>query len=220
MIEKVLSYSGLSVFIESDGLLITEEFCEKLKKIVDEAPERSNNWQKVMIAISLDAFSVQTYCKLHEGCSEQDFSKAVNAVTLLQNAIPGMVYPQFVRMDDNESELEGFFRYWNEKTNPSTGNFIIQKYDNFAGLLPERKPADLSPLERMPCWHLRRDLTILSNGDAQICRAHVLSGVIGNVFKDDLENIWHKTDYLLKNHIEKNYKEKCERCDESYTFNF
>ena len=49
-----------------------------------------------MIAISLDAFSVQTYCKLHEGCSEQDFSKAVNAVTLLQNAIPGMVYPQFV----------------------------------------------------------------------------------------------------------------------------
>ena len=220
MIEKVLSYSGLSVFIESDGLLITEEFCEKLKKIVDEAPERSNNWQKVMIAISLDAFSVQTYCKLHEGCSEQDFFKAVNAVTLLQNAIPGMVYPHFVRMDDNESELEGFFRYWNEKTNPSTGNFIIQKYDNFAGLLPERKPADLSPLERMPCWHLRRDLTILSNGDAQICRAHVLSGVIGNVFKDDLENIWHKTDDLLKNHIEKNYKEKCERCDESYTFNF
>lgn len=220
MIEKVLSYTGLSVFIESDGLLITEEFCEKLKKIVDEAPERSNNWQKVMIAISIDAFSVQTYCKLHEGCSEQDFSKAVNAVTLLQKAIPGMVYPQFVRMDDNESELEGFFRYWNEKTNPSAGNFIIQKYDNFAGLLPERKPADLSPLERMPCWHLRRDLTILSNGDAQICRAHVLSGVIGNVFKDDLENIWHKTDDLLKNHIEKNYKEKCERCDESYTFNF
>ncbi len=220
MIEKVLSYPGLSVFIESDGLFIDEELCQKLKMLVDSAEERSNGWQKLMIAISIDSFSAQTYCQLHQGVSENDFAKAVNSVSILENAIPGMVYPQFVRINENEKELEGFFRYWNEKTNPSGGNFIIQKYDNFAGLLPDRKPADLSPLERLPCWHLRRDLNILSNGDVPACRAHVLSGIIGNVFKDDLESLWHKTDDLLKNHIEKNYKEKCERCDESYTFNF
>ncbi|MCR5189366.1 MAG: spiro-SPASM protein [Treponema sp.] len=220
MIEKVLSYPGLSVFIESDGKLIDEEICQRLKELVDSAQERNNGWQKVMLAVSIDAFTAKTYCKLHEGCSEEDFSKALKAVSLLQEVIPGMVYPQFVRMNENESELEGFFRFWNEKTNPSGGNFIIQKYDNFAGLLPERKPADLSPLERQACWHLRRDLNILSNGDVQICRAYVLSGIIGNVFKDDLEVIWHKTDDLLKNHIEKKYIDKCERCDEAYTYNF
>ncbi len=220
MIEKVLSYEGLSVFIESDGLNVNQAFCDHLKSIVEKAVERTNGWQKVMFALNLDSFTSQTYVKLHEGAKEGDFQKVFENVSLLQAAIPGMVYPQFVRINENEEELENFFRFWNEKTNPAGGNFIIQKYDDFAGLLPSRKPADLSPVERIPCWHLRRDMTILSNGDVPSCRTYLFAGITGNVFEDSLEKIWHKTDEVLQKHIEKQYINKCERCDEFYTYNF
>lgn len=220
MIEKVLSYKGLSVFLETDGLLVTEEFCASLEKIVTSAAPRTHSWQKIMIAVSLDSVTAKTYTILHKGVEEQWFNTAVNTVSSLQKVIPGCVYPQFVRMNENEAELEAFYRYWNEKSNPSNGNLIIQKYDDFAGLLPQCKPADLSPLDRNPCWHTRRDMTILSNGDVPSCRQYVLSGIVGNVFNEDLETVWHKTDEILNQHINKKYNEKCEKCDEHYTFNF
>lgn len=220
MIEKILSYKGLSVFFETDGLLVTEEFCEKLGQIVGKAEDRNNGWQKIMVAVSMDAFTAETYTRLHSGTKAEDFNSAVSAVSRLQTVIPGSVYPQFTRINDNEPELEGFYRYWNEKTNQSGGNLIIQKYDDFAGLLPPCKPADLSPIDRNPCWHLRRDMNILSNGDVVTCRECIFSKIVGNVFNEELENLWHKTDDLLVQHIAGNYNEMCGKCDESYTYNF
>ena len=229
IVEKILSYDGLSVFIETDGLLVTPELCQKLSEIVNAAKPRTNEWPKIMIAVSLDAVTEATYQNIHKNSPAGAFAQAVNAVAMLQNALPGSVYPQFVRMNHNESELEAFYRFWNEKTNPSGGNLIIQKYDDLAGLLPQCKPADLSPLERDPCWHLRRDLTILANGQVPQCRACMFSGSQNagsqpathpNAFTDPLDEIWHKTDELLKNHINKKYCEKCGKCDEWYTFNF
>lgn len=220
MIEKILSYFGLSVFFETDGLLVTEDFCKKLSEIVNNAAPRTHSWKKVMVAVQIDSFTSKTYAVLHEGANEECFEKAVNAVTNLQKAIPGSVYPQFVRMNENEAELESFYRYWNEKSNASCGNLIIQKYDDFAGLLPQCKPADLAPLDRNPCWHTRRDMTILANGDVPSCREYVLSGVVGNVFAEPLEDVWHKTDEILNQHINNKYNKKCEKCDEHYTFCF
>ncbi len=220
IVEKILSYPGLSVFIETDGLALTPELAQSLAKVADSAAARTHQWQKLMIAVIVDAATEATYQKIHKNAPAVAFQTAVNAVALLQKALPGCVYPQFVRMNDNEPELEAFFRYWNEKTNPSGGNLIIQKYDDFAGLLPPCKPADLSPLERDPCWHLRRDLTILSNGEVPMCRACVKDCSLGNAFTQPLEEIWRKNDELLKNHINRKYCEKCEKCDEWYTFNF
>ena len=224
LVEKILSYKGLSVFFETDGLLVTEGICNKLSEIEKAASDRTNGWQKIMIAVTLDAASEAMYQKLHKNCPEGAFAKALASVNLLNSALPGCVYPQFVRMNENEAELETFFRYWNEKSNPSAGNLIIQKYNDFAGLLPPCKPADLSPLERDPCWHLRRDMTILSNGDVPLCHSCLLGQpcgpLAGNVFNKSLEEIWHESDSLLKEHMMKKYCEKCEKCDEWYTFNF
>ena len=220
IVEKTLSFEGLSVFIETDGFNVSEEMCSGLSKIVNSAKERTNGWPKIMIAVILDAFTEQTYNNIHKNGPEGSFNRAFEAVKLLSNALPGCIYPQFVRMNENEAELEAFYRYWNEKSNASNGNLIIQKYDDFAGLLPPCKPADLSPLVREPCWHLRRDLTILSNGEVPPCRAHILSDSTGNAFTQPLEEIWHKTDSILQEHINCRYCGKCEKCDEWYTFNF
>lgn len=220
MIEKVLSFEKFSVFLETDGIKISKEFCENLKNIINAAANRKNLQQKVMICVKIDAFSAEMYKKIHPNACDDDFQKVLSSVKMLCEAVPLCVYPQFVRMNENEDELENFFRFWNEKHNASGGKFVIQKYENFCSLLPERKPADLSPLERNVCWHLRRDFCILTNGDVTFCKQCVFSNIIGNVFKQSLEEIWKKTDETLFMHINHKYPLKCEKCDEFYTYNF
>ena len=218
IIEKILSYEGLSVFIEADGCSIPDSFAEELAKVVNAAPERKNGWQKIMLVVSMDGFTAQTCASLRG--SDFNLEKSVEAVKKLQEAVPDCVYPQFVRMNANEAELENFFRYWKEKSNASKGNFIIQKFNSFAGMLKNEEPADLSPLERNICWHLRRDLTVLWNGDVPLCHSRVLDDIQGNVFEQGIAPVWEKLNDELKNHINQNYCEKCGGCDEFYTFNF
>ena len=224
-VKEVLKYQGLSVFLETSGLLVTEELCAALRSLVDEAAERTNGWQKLMIAVKLDAVSADVYAKVN-GSQPENFNKALAGCDALCKALPGMVYPQFTRMNENEDELEGFFRYWNEKSNPSGGNCIIQKYNDFSGLLPACKPADLSPVERNVCWHLRRDMSLLLDGSAVLCPNMLFSQectgevLLGNAFEEDLCEIWKKSEAKLQEHIDKKYCDCCRKCDEYYTFNF
>ena len=208
IIEKILSYEGLSVFIEADGCSIPQNFAAEVAKVVNAAPERTNGWQKLMLAVSMDGFTAQTCASLRG--SDFNLEKSVEAVKNLEQELPGCVYPQFVRMNANEAELESFFRYWNDKSNATGGNFIIQKHNNFAGLLKNEEPADLSPLDRIPCWHLRRDMTILYNGDVPVCFCRVLDDIKGNVFEQSISEVWKKLEE----------DKKCGGCDEFYTFNF
>ena len=217
-IEKILSYSGLSVLIETDGVNVTPDLCEKIKTLADSAAERTNGWNKIMFIVKMDAFTQKTYEKLHG--EKADLAKTVEAIKNLAAVFPHAVYPQFVRLNENEEELESFFRYWNEKTNPSLGELIIQKYDDFAKMLPECKPADLSPIERNICWHLRRDITILSDGSVPFCREYVLDGIIGNAFSEELAVLWNKTNEVLTEHKNNKYNGKCKDCDEYYTYFF
>ena len=217
IIEKVLSYEGLSIYLETDGINVTDDFCIKLQEILNKSKKRKNNFPKMMIGILLDSFSKEKYQQIHKN---GDFEKANEAIIKLEKILPKNVYPVFTRINENEDELESFFRKWNKKESSSCGECIINKYENFAGLLPERKPADLSPLERNPCWHLRRDMTILSNGDVPLCRICLFGNICGNVFQDSLENIWNRFDECLKEHIEEKYNDICRKCDEYYTFNF
>ena len=155
----------------------------------------------------------------HKIFSNGNFNSAVNSILALNKFFPTSVYPQFTRMNENEDELEKFYRFWHSKNSPSVGKVIIQKYNDFCKLLPSRKPADLSPLERNVCWHLKRDMTILCTGDVPLCRQFLFSS-IGNVFDEGVENIWKKYFDEIKNQLEKKYGEKCKDCDEYYTFNF
>lgn len=209
-VQAVLAEKGLSVLIETDGLLVTEELCASLKKICDSVPERINGQEKIIWIVSLDGASEETYASLRENGAT--LARASEAVPLLEKYFPESVYPQMVRMEKNENELEKFWRFWNAEKSPSDGKLIIQKYDSFAGALPQCKPADLSPIERNPCWHLRRDMVILADGSVPLCREFILDGKAGNVFTDGLEKIW--TCMTLSEN------EKCGNCDEYYTFNF
>ena len=206
-VKEVTSHAGLSLLVETNGLHVTEDLCKAVK-----APAGS----KIIWIVLLDAVSETTYKKMRG--SEGSLSKALESLALLQKYFPDTTYPQFVRTNDNEAELEAFYRFWKDDKNG--GKVIIQKYDWFSGLLPDSKPADLSPLERNPCWHLRRDMTILADGSVPSCREYVFNDIIGNAFTESLESIWDRMTSYAEKDMKCEYGEVCRKCDEYYTFNF
>lgn len=209
-VAEVLKYKKLSVLVETDGTLVTKEIAEKISSI---NTENSIDW-----IIYLDAMDKKLYSQIHS-CPEEDFDKAVEAVRILEGSFAGHVYPQLIRMKLNEHDLEAFYRFWKEESSPSHGRLIIQKYNSMCGLLPDEKSTDLSPLERNPCWHLRRDLVVLSDGTVPLCR-QCMNIAVGNVLENSIESVWKKFNEVLENHINKIYSETCRICDEFYTFNF
>ena len=163
--------------------------------------------------VSLDAWSEEVYSRMRgDGMKE-----ALDTVAQLEDIFPGNVYVQAVRMNENEDDLEHFYRNWKEKET----KLIIQKYDNFCGELQDRRVADLSPLKRFPCWHVKRDVTILLDGDVVLCREDLnREHVLGNILKEPLEDIWQRGEAVYERHITGDYPELCRDCDEYYTFNF
>ena len=221
----VLEKPGLSVLIETDGIMLTQTQAESIANVMNIFPKRTNGMNAVNWIVKLDAFTEEKYLQMHNVCPElckekSAFETAKENLSLLNSFFPSAVYAQFTRVNENEDELEKFFRFYKEKTSPSGGNVIIQKYDHFCRMLPERKPADLSPVKRNPCWHLKRDICIFPDGSVPMCREDLGHKVLGNVFVDGLETLWNKLTGELENHIKGEYCEKCRNCDEYYTFNF
>ncbi|MBQ9908422.1 MAG: spiro-SPASM protein [Treponema sp.] len=211
----------ISLLIESDGLLVTEELASKIAALASDK-NAEVNW-----IIYLDAIEKSTYASIHN-CPEQDFDKALLAIQILEKYFEGHVYPQFMRMKTNESQLEGFYRFWSEKQSPSKGELIIQKYNSVCSTLPDLKSADLSPVNRIPCWHLRRDMTILSDGTVPFCFQLAFAQNAGNILTEGIPAVWARFGEVLKNHLESSClsetglsaDNKCGICDEFYTFNF
>lgn len=214
---EVLSHPTLTVFIETDGTLVTQDLLRKLDAELSSVDAEYT--KRVIWVVLLDAMESSLYAQIHR-CAESDFSQAVAAVGLLSEAFPHNVYPQMTRMKVNEPQLESFYRYWKNKENASAGELIIQKYNRFCGALPDEKSADLSPLVRNPCWHLRRDMTILSDGTVPFCVSQGVDAIAGNALKDGIQTVWERFSEPLSAHLKTDYPDSCKACDEYYTFNF
>jgi spiro-SPASM protein len=171
MIAEVLNRRRLELIIETSGIGWPPDIFAMIKSGSDREPR----W-----IVSLDAHENQVYEKLRG----EGFDEALRTVDSLKDAFPGRVHVQAVRMHENEDDLEHFFRHWKD----SLGNVIIQKYDDFCGKLPDRKVTDLSPVKRMPCWHIKRDVTILLDGRVLLCREDIGAGhLLGNIFQEKLQ---------------------------------
>jgi spiro-SPASM protein len=162
--------------------------------------------------VALDAAAPELYERIRGPGYEEarDFAER-----LLQHA-PERTYVQAVRMQENEEHLQDFYRSWSERTE----NIIVLKYDHFSGRLPDRRVTDISPLKRLPCWHLKRDLYVLLDGTVPMCREDLEGAYsLGNAFDDELEAVWERGQTYHVQHVQQVYPELCAKCDEYYTFN-
>ena len=198
------TYDRLSLMIETSGIGWKPS---DIESILDSVGGRTE-W-----IIGIDAIEPQLYRQLRgDGQQEaRDF-----ALKMIETA-PEKVHVQAVRMKDSEERLQDFYRFWKTYTE----NIIIQKYDHYCGMLPQRKVTDLSPLNRFPCWHLKRDLHVLIDGTVPVCREDIKGEKsLGNIFHDRLDEIWQRGESWYLKHILGDYPELCRGCDEYYTYNF
>ncbi|MDR0497698.1 MAG: spiro-SPASM protein, partial [Treponema sp.] len=111
-----------------------------------------------------------------------------------------------MRVKGFEDDIENFYRFWKEESGrKDCSHIIIQKYDDFSGVLPKLQATDLSPVKRRPCWHIQRDMNIFLDGRVPYCRENLdtLKGtgdIRGNALTEDLNRIWENGAALYREH--------------------
>jgi len=199
---KLIISNNLNLIIETTALNIDKDFIEKITGI--------NNYENIVFVVKIDAYEKGTYQKIHKN---GDFDKVNNAVLLLKEA-GFKVYKQIIRMLENEIEIEKFFRQKEFK------DIIIRKFSTFCNNLADRKVVDLAPLERIPCFHLRRELYIKSDGSIPACLYSRYNSNIGNINNDKIDDVIINIKKLYSDNCNKNYLDYCKDCNDYYLFNF
>jgi spiro-SPASM protein len=204
IVHEALAVPGIDLVIETSGVGWQSGAFERIRS----GESRQPTW-----IVSLDAATESMYRTLRGA----GFQEALKSAGDLLSLFPGRTHIQAVRMKENEEDLELFFKTWKARTE----NVIVQKYDSFAGALPDRQVADLSPLKRFPCWHLKRDMAILLDGTVPLCREDIHARTrLGNAFDQDLAVIWDNARDIHRAHVSGEYPGICAGCDEYYTYNF
>jgi spiro-SPASM protein len=216
LVTDALSFPSLSLIVETSGIGWRPGVLESLSRAF---PERLH-W-----VVSLDSPEPELYRQLRG----EGFEEAKATALLLLELFPKTAYVQTLRSMEGEAALEDFWRGWKKRTD----NVIVQKYSTFAGFLPQRKVTDLSPLQRRPCWHLKRDMSILMDGSVPLCRECVRGEmVLGRLFEAGeaekleasvilprLAAAWEAGEEAHRLHVAKDYPGPCKDCDEYYTYN-
>jgi spiro-SPASM protein len=204
IISAALNEPGIELVIETSGVGWQPGMLSRVKA----ASARQPQW-----IVSLDASTEETY----RGLRGQGFAEARRTADELLGLFPARTWVQAVRMKENEEDLEAFYKSWKARTE----NVIIQKYDTCAGTLPDRRVADLSPLKRFPCWHLKRDMAVLTDGTVPLCREDLRGAIrLGNALEEPLDLIWTRGEEAHRAHLSGAYPGMCAGCDEYYTYNF
>ncbi len=204
IVRAVLAVPGLDLVVETSGVGWDPAVLARIKAEIPRSP----TW-----ILSLDAASEGVYRQLRG----EGFAESRRTADTVLSLFPGSVHVQAVRMKENEEDLETFYSAWKKRT----PNVIIQKYDDFSGFLPDRKVADLSPLKRFPCWHLKRDFPVLIDGTVPLCREDLRKEhVLGNLLTDEAAAIWKAGEPIHRRHLAAEYPKICSACDEWYTYNF
>lgn len=182
---------------------------------------------KVKVIINNNGMDQASYQRLHGSDSfDKVFSNIISLNEL--NGSGERVYIQIMKInetdefstgDEQRSYLDKFYDFWEGYKVP----IILQKQNTYSGRIRDRRYSDLSPLTRIPCWHLQRDLYILSDGTVAYCKQDVDGEKgYGNINDTSLEDILSAQRSAFTDNYSDNFPSKpdCRTCDEWYTFNF
>ena len=220
LIEMVLRRPDLALIIETSGIGWNDAELERAAELAAKAAApRRHPLPPLSWIVSLDCADPARYREMRGA----GFAEANACAKKLLSLFPKDAYVQAVRTVGAEDDIEKFYRSWKEAAG-NTLNVIIQKYDDFCGMLPKKQASDLSPVQRQPCWHLMRDMPVLLDGTVPLCRQQIAApdggAVLGNAFTEPLDVVWERGQRLYNEHCMKKYDSLCAGCDEYYTYNF
>ena len=198
-----------NIILETNGIYADSNFKNFLL---------ANQDSRIKIIFNINGMDHDTYIALHK---EDYFQKVYTNITSIKEALEdnnNSIYIQIMKINETETFLDKYYDFWENYKIP----IILQKQNTFLNRIEDRRYSDLSPIDRTPCWHLQRDISILSDGSVIFCKQDIDGDYAkGNVQKESLYDIWMDS----KNFFIDNYKGRyppnpdCKSCDEWYTFN-
>jgi spiro-SPASM protein len=231
IVKTVLERPALSLIVETSGIGWKAGAPARIAEMVrgsapdsEGVPPRKNGMAAVSWIVSLNENDLPVPDPARTAADRTAAAFAGELAAQFPKAAgKDLVYVQAVRTKGAEDAIEKFYRAWKK-----TGlGIIIQKYNSFCGALPDRNAVDLSPVKRRPCWHIMRDFAVLPDGGVPFCAnacPKLWRGdrdvLLGNVFTDDLWEIWKNGEERYREHCREEYRGICSNCDEYYTYNF
>ncbi|TGL71125.1 spiro-SPASM protein [Leptospira kmetyi] len=171
--------------------------------------------EKITWIVNLTTRNPEKYANLY-GKKESD--RVLFNLEKLGKFFPkNRIYLQFLKIQEVEEEVEA----WVDETEKQGYGVVLQKYNRYAGLMPEKRVTDLTPIQREFCWHLNRDLYVNSDGSVSVCK-QTHGKESGNLHNETLIQIWQKGLSSFANSLNGKHETTnapCLSCDEWYTFN-
>lgn len=197
-----------SIIIETDGIAAGHDFAEYV----------STKNKKIIVIIEMNGYSAETYKAIH---GKDEFDNVSSNIINLRDKLGdnnGNLFIQIMKIKETEPIIDAYYDYWEDRK----VQIILQKQNVYLGLIEDRRYYDLTPLDRTPCWHLQRDLFIMSDGSVGFCKQDINGDWSKwNIGKQTIKEIWDNK----KGSFIADYKgtlaecPDCRKCDEWYTFN-
>ncbi|HNX60659.1 MAG TPA: spiro-SPASM protein, partial [Spirochaetota bacterium] len=198
-----------TVFIETDGIAMSDSFTMYL---------RGKNDPRVKIIVDMSGFDDQSYAKIHGSDRFRDILKNVLAVRDLFGEKSDRLFVQIMKIRETENLIDQYYDFWEAQK----VQIILQKHNSYLGVIEDRKYYDLTPLDRVPCWHLQRDLFVLADGRVGFCKQDINGDCSAwNAAATALSDIWENRRQLFVSDYKgkRSTRPDCSKCDEWYTFN-
>lgn len=213
LVQKTLASPNLKeLFIESALYSDLSGFINLLSSLNEKEKKKIN------LIVNLTTRDKKVYSGLY---GKENLDKVLQNLDAVSQVLPkSSIYLQFLKIQEVDSELDS----WYEQAQKEGFEIILQKYNSYSDILPQRRASDLTPLGRDFCWHISRDLYLNADGDVSICKQTPGSKKhsIGNLNKDSLEQIWAKGNPFFTSSAKGEHESipaPCISCDEWYTFN-
>lgn len=204
IVEYAIQNKNINVYLETNALLLSESVAKRLIAL-----QKDN----LYIIIHLDTVDEKVYKSIYES---GDLKTTLSNIDYYLLREPKNAYLQITKQTLNFDYLASYYKYFERYK----VNIIMQKYSTYRGSIKDYRVGDLSPLINTGCFHLARDLYIDVTGDIRICKYDVKKEIVfGNIFKDDISNIWNKCDSYYKDNVLKKLS-FCDNCDDWYLYNF
>jgi len=198
-----------TIFIETDGTRCDSNFTGYLSRVHD---------PRITVIIDCSAYDDASYAAMYNSDKFQTVKKGILAVRDALGDNAKNLYIQLMKIRETEPFIDAYYDFWEaEKV-----QIILQKQNTFLGVIEDRRYYDLTPLDRIPCWHLQRDLFVMSDGKVGFCKQDI-NGVWSkwNIGDSPLSDIWvaRKDTFLNDCKGKRSVSPDCSVCDEWYTFN-
>jgi len=171
---RVMKERGLHTFINTNGLLLTEELAQFFVSA-----------QIHTIFVSIDAMTGKTLKKVRGIADLDKIQEAVfRMLRVREDRIAPRIGVSFVESKMNTNERDDFVSYWLQYVDVVRVNDVYEA-DN------KVRKSDL-PQKRVPCGSLYDTMAINHKGDVPICCLDSFNVTnMGNVFREGVKNVWH-----------------------------